>query len=158
VESPAELYLCDVAPPYRPQFKVFGVYPLPWDIQVSANYQNLPGAPRIATYQATNAEIAPSLGRNLSACPSATGTCTARVPIELIAPFSQFEKRINQVDFRLSKIFRIGRARLEGLVDIYNAVNVSSVLAMNTAYGPRWLEPTEILNARLVKFGVQLQY
>jgi hypothetical protein len=158
VNSPGELYQCDVAPPYRPQFKSFGVYPLPWDARVSANYQNLPGTPITATYQATNAEIAPSLGRNLSACPMPTGVCNAQVPIELIAPFSLFEKRINQVDFRLSKIFRIGHARLEGLVDVYNALNASSILSENTAYGTRWLQPTEITNARLVKFGVQLQF
>jgi hypothetical protein len=84
--------------------------------------------------------------------------CNAQVPIELIAPFSLFEKRINQVDFRLSTIFRIGHARLEGLVDVYNALNASSILSENTAYGTRWLQPTEITNARLVKFGVQLQF
>ena len=53
---------------------------------------------------------------------------------------------------------RIGHARLEGLVDVYNALNASSILSENTAYSTRWLQPTEITNARLVKFGVQLQF
>jgi hypothetical protein len=157
-ESPQELYQCDVAPPYRPQFKVFGVYPLPLDFQVSANYQNLGGAPISAVYQASNAEIAPALGRNLSDCPAATGACSSRRTISLIAPFSQFENRINQLDFRMTKIFRLGRARLEGILDVYNVFNASTVLDMNTAYGARWLEPTEVLNARLAKFAVQFEF
>ena len=69
------------------EFKLSGVQPLPWwGLQVSATYQNLPGVPQAATYLATNAEIAPSLGRNLSACPAATGPCnaTALVPQLLI--------------------------------------------------------------------------
>ena len=50
------------------QIKVSGAYPLPWwGLQLSGVLQNLSGRPIAATYVATNAQIAPSLGRNLAA-------------------------------------------------------------------------------------------
>ena len=75
-----------------------------------------------------------------------------------MAPLSQFEGRINQLDVRAAKIFRVGRARIQGNFDIYNLLNANPILALITTYGPRWLEPTQILDARLVKFGVQLEF
>src|SRR5262249_32066614 len=69
---------CRVEPPLAAgtQVKFSGVYPLPYDIQVAATFQNLPGTPQSAQYVASNAEIAPSLGRNLSDCPPSVA-CTA---------------------------------------------------------------------------------
>jgi len=86
---------------------------------------------------ATNAQIAPSLGRNLAS--GVNGT----VVIDLIAPYTQFEDRINQLDFRLTRVFKINRARLEGMVDLYNALNASPILSMNTRYGASWLRPIQ---------------
>jgi hypothetical protein len=151
VDSPQELYQCDVPIAYTSRFKMFGWYLLPWDLQASANFQALPGAPYTARYNATTAEIAPSLGRNL-----AGGTRTA--PIELILPFTQFEKAIVQLDARLSRMFRVGGLSLRTNFDVYNALNANPPLQVNSTYGSSWLTPQEILNARLVKFGVQLDF
>src|SRR5262245_59131153 len=59
-----------VTSPYEAntQIKLHGSYPLPGDFMVSGILQNLPGTPIGANYTATNAQIAPSLGRNLAAC------------------------------------------------------------------------------------------
>ena len=140
------------------QVKASGVYPLPGDVQVAVTYQNLPGVPIAASYVATNAQIAPSLGRNLAACPP-TGACTATVTISsLIAPNAVLEDRLNQVDLRFSKIFRFGRTRVQGNFDIYNALNGSAILTLNTRYGPTWLQPTAILGGRLFEFSAQLDF
>ena len=114
-------------------------------------FQSRPGVPIGATHNATTAEIAPSLGRNL-----AGGTRTASV--ELIAPVTQFEGRINQLDVRLAKTLRVKRGRIQGMFDVYNLLNASPLLALNTTYGPSWLVPTQILDGRLFKFGVQLEF
>ena len=145
---------CDVVIPWsaQRQMKVFGSYPLRWDVQISANLQSSSGIPRTASYVTTNAQIAPSLGRNLAA--GANGT----VVVDLIPPYTQFEGRINQLDFRLSKILRINRTRLEGMVDLYNALNASPILSMNTRYGSSWLKPIQVLDGRIVKFGAQLTF
>jgi hypothetical protein len=145
---------CDVVIAWRAQrqFKIFGSYPLPGDVRVSANLQSTSGIPRTANYVATNALIAPSLGRNLAA--GVNGT----VVVDLIPPYTQFEDRINQLDFRLTKIVRIARSRIEAMVDLYNALNASPILSMNTRYGSSWLRPIQVLDGRIVKFGVQYTF
>lgn len=149
VDSPSQ-YLCDQPIPILVQFKMHGSYTLPWDLQVSANVQSLPGIPRTATYAVPNALIAPSLGRSLSS--------GSTVSVQLIRPYSTFEQRINQVDFRVTRIFRIGKSTLEGLFDFYNLFNANPVLAETQAYGARWLTPNQILDARLVKFGARFKF
>ena len=141
------------------EFKLSGVQPLPWwGLQVSATYQNLPGVPQAATYLATNAEIAPSLGRNLSACPAATGPCNATALVQIIEPFTVFEARQHQLDVRFSRILRMGRFRAQGNVDVYNLFNASDVINFNTRYGATWLIPTSIIGGRFFKFSAQLDF
>lgn len=58
--------------------------------------------------------------------------------------------RLNQLDFRLSKIFRFGtKGRIQGNVDLYNLFNSSPVLALNNTYGSAWERPLQILQGRL---------
>ncbi len=73
-------------------------------------------------------------------------------------PNKTFEDRLNQVDVRVSKKFQLGRARLTGMFDIYNLLNVSPITALNTRFGGAWLTPVSILPARLFKFGAQLDF
>jgi hypothetical protein len=144
---------CHVAPPFQAQVKAFVTYPLPWwGFRASATYQSLPGPEIDASYVATNAQIMPSLGRNLSA--GANGTAT----IDLIPFGTVFADRINQVDFRLTKSVKVGRVRLNPSLDLYNLLNASPILGVNTRYGPSWLTPTQILPGRLFKFGAQVTF
>jgi len=83
------------------------------------------------------------------------------VTVELIPPNSVFEPRLQQVDLRLSRLFQLGSRRLRGDVDIYNLLNASSVLNMNTTYSPPggvWKDVTQILGGRLVRLGMQFEF
>jgi hypothetical protein len=133
------------------------VYPLPWDFQTSVIYQNSPGVPITAGYVARNAEIAPSLGRNLAACGAAV-TCNATVTIPLIPNQSLFEDRLQQVDLRLARLFRVGNIRVRGNLDIHNILNASTVLNLNRGYGATWLNVLQVMGGRLVKIGAQLDF
>ncbi len=150
VDNPEQLRFCEVKPPYQPRLKVFGSVPLAKGFQGSANFQSLPGAPIAATWSASNAVIAPGLGRNLSS--------GAARNIELLAPNSVFERRITQLDLRLSKTVKVGAFRMQGQFDCYNALNANPVLSMNTTFGPSWLTPTQVLDARMFKVGVQFEF
>jgi hypothetical protein len=69
--------------------------------------------------------------------------------------------RVNQLDLRLSRRFAIGRMRLRGSFDVYNALNANPVSAWNQTYGTTgaaWLTPTSILPGRLAKFSAQLDF
>jgi len=150
---------CDVRPPFQPNVKGLIVYPLPWwGLQTSATYQGLPGPQILANATVRNADIAPSLGRSLSACP-ANGTCTATVSVALVPPGTLYGDRLQEVDFRLSKTVKLPQGRrMQGIVDVYNLFNGSAVITQNNSFGTAWLRPTQILQARLVKFGFQLDF
>ena len=145
---------CRVAPPFfRPGWKLSGAYTLPWyDVQLSGFLQNLPGVPILATWNAPASAIEPSLGRPLSG-----GARSAEV--HLIAPGTLFADRLNQLDVRVSKIFRFDADReLRLMLDAYNMLNDNAPLAINDTYGPQWQVPENVLLARFVKFGAQLTW
>jgi hypothetical protein len=133
------------------QLKLNGSFPFPGDVMVSATYQNLPGLTYIATYNATTAEIAPSLGRNLSG-----GTRTLAIP--LVMPQTMREKRRSQIDLRLTKYLNFGQRRLQANFDLYNLLNSSDVLGENTTFGANWQRPTLILNGRLIQFSANMNF
>ena len=115
-------------------------------------FQSLPGIPIVANYVATNAEVQPSLGRPLSG-----GARTVTV-MDIIEPQTMFEDRIQQLDVRFSRGFQVRGLHIQGMFDVYNLLNGSAILATNQTYGPSWLTPTSILDARLFKFGVQVDF
>jgi hypothetical protein len=158
IDSPQALLNCDVRPPFLTQIKLIGVYPLPWGLQTAATFQSVPGPQITAAYAAPNAQIAPTLGRNLASCGTAV-ICNGTATIPLVAPGTMYEDRLHQLDFRLSRLFKFGAGgRLQANVDLYNAFNGSAVLALNNTFGPLWQRPTTILQGRLVRFSAQVDF
>ena len=159
VDSPQQLYQCRIAPSWasQTQVKFSVIYPLPWDFRASAIYQNVPGVALQASYVATNAQIASSLGRNVGACLGAA-VCNAQTTINLIDPSTMFEPRLTQVDLRFSRTFRVGKISIDSNVDLFNALNGSSVLQAQTRYGPAWLNAQEVLPGRLLALGAVINF
>lgn len=164
IDNPST-YLCHRESAFLTQVKLLGSYPLGWGVQVAGTFQsqvpdpvgganfdyNYFGIP--ANYVASNAQIRPSLGRDLSSA--------ANVTVNVVEPGSFYPKRTNQLDLRASKTFAFGTARLQGLVDLYNVFNSNGVLRLNGAYGSNgaaWLRPQATVPGRLVKFGAQLRF
>jgi hypothetical protein len=145
---------CTVTPPFfRPEFKFSGSHRLPYGVQVSGVFQSIPGIPISASYVATNAEVRDSLKRSLSGSAS-TVTISNVIPQQ-----TMFEKiGVKQLDIRFIRNFQIGRTRLQGMFDIYNALNAAAVLSEVTAYGATWQKPTAILDARIFKVGMQMNF
>jgi hypothetical protein len=156
---------CHVAPPWSQsvQYKISGVYNLPYDVSVSGVFQNLPGIAVASNSGGTcfggtcltyaNAQVAPALGRNLAAGPNAT------VVVPIVAPSVQYEDRLTQIDMRLTKLFKVGGPRrLRANVDLYNLLNANSITGENAIFGATYRNVTQIMSARYVKFGAQLDF
>jgi hypothetical protein len=159
---------CRQVQPMRTQVKLLGSYELPWAWSVAASYMNSPnfqaasnflqGQPRMgiaANYVATNAVIAPELGRNLSAGANANAT------VNVVTPGTLWGIRLQQLDLRVGRTFKTGRASIKAMVDLYNAFNANTVLAFNQTYGTTgaaWFTPVAIVPARLMKLGIQIDY
>ena len=162
----APVPFCNDSPPFQHNWKFSGAYPLPvWDIQVSGTIQLLPGSPigagggagdarsAGATWVVSNDVIAPVLGRDLS-----QGS-RGRQTVQLFANDHEFEEgRLKQIDIRISKSIDIGLGRVQGQFDLYNILNSSNVLAQNIRFGPNYRNALQIIGARMVKFGLQLDF
>ena len=151
------------------QVKFQVVYPLPYDFVIAATVKHLPGIPQGGTVTYTNAAVAASLGRNLVSCAAATGACSNTVNINVVQPGTLFDDRLNQVDFRGTRRFKVGGARLQGVVELYNALNMRVAQANTETWGAvtapgvavpgtTYLRPSLFLGGRLLKFGVQVDF
>ena len=109
------------------------------------------------TITLTNAQIAPSLGRNLGQCGTAA-TCTATVTVPLEPAGSMWEDRLQQVDVRFSRSFRVETFRIRGSLDVANVFNAANVLNLQRQFGPTYLNVLQIMGGRLIKLGLQVDF
>jgi hypothetical protein len=145
---------CLQEPPFLTDFKWLASYTIPVvDVQVSGTFQSLPGDELAANFNVPSATVALSLGRPLSGNAQFAN-------VNLLKPGEKYGDRINQLDFRVSKILRFGRYRSQIAVDLYNALNSSAIESYNQAFiaGGAWLTPTGILSARFAKITAQLDF
>ena len=168
--SQRPLQYCDRQSPYLTQVKLFGVYIIPKvEVQVSGTFRSVPGqiqgniAENFANVAlvATNAFLATNsnLGRALSGnAPNST--------LQILAPQEHYLDRRNELDIRVGKLLRVARHRALVSVDFFNALNSNAVVNVNQASNlaatggglASYWRPTEILNARTMKFTVSYDF
>jgi hypothetical protein len=147
---------CRNSTPYLMSVKGLGTYTVPkLDVSVSGSFQSSPGQIIAANFNATNAFTQPSLGR-----PLAGGA--ANVSVNLVEPGLLYTDRVNQVDLRISKIYRFaGRGKVSANLDLFNVSNTSPILLQNNNFSPTtavWQTPQNVLGARLIKLSAQLDF
>jgi hypothetical protein len=80
--------------------------------------------------------------------------------LNLLEPSVYFADRINQLDARFGKILRFGRFRSSLAVDLLNIFNSNTGTMFQTNYGDGsgYLVPTAILNPRLARLNVTIDF
>jgi len=131
--------------------KALSSYTLPKiNIQVGGSFQSNPGPEVVANYNASNANVTPSLGRALSGG-------SANVQVNLVSPGTTYGDRVNQFDLRVGKVFRFGERRAAVNLDVYNVLNSSAVLTESQAYGT-FRVPQIVIVGRFVKVSTQVDF
>jgi hypothetical protein len=145
---------CRVAYGFLTQFRGLSSYLVPRvGLQLSATFQSKPGAMQAANYAVPNADVVPSLHRDLSGN-------APNVTVNLVAPGTMYGDRINQLDFRVGKTLTYGRTRTQIALDIYNALNSSAGLTYNNAFvpGAPWPRPNTILTPRFFRISGEIEF
>src|SRR5262249_42326529 len=93
--------------------------------------------------------VASTLGRGLQ---------SGSASVNLIAPGTLYGARVNQVDVRLGKLFKMDRYRMQVSADVFNAFNSSAILSQSNTYGTNWQSPSSIIQGRLLKISAQLSF
>ncbi len=154
-DNPNGLRFCDSVPPFRTTAKMSFAYQLPWEFQASGTFMAIPGPSVNANYTVT-AAIA---GRPIVGTTAGTTT----IPVNLVDSNNMFLDYQNKLDLRLARGFRVNRYRIQGFADIFNVLNAGTVIRVNETYGANpatnpWLTPTALMDARYVRFGLQLGF
>jgi hypothetical protein len=77
-----------------------------------------------------------------------------------LLPGKEYADRINQVDLRVGKLFNIGGTRTNVAIDLLNLFNANTgtMFQLNYGDGTQYLQPTQILNPRFVRFNVTMEF
>ena len=146
--STSPLY-CHQDTNFLTQVKGFAAYTLPAGVQLAATFQSIPGPVLAANLNYTNAQVLSSLGRPLSTAQT--------VSVNVVEPGKTYGNRLNQLDLRLGKNFRVGRYTINGSVDFYNLLNSDAVLNESSAY-LAFRRPLSVVRPFFVKFGGQISF
>jgi hypothetical protein len=145
--DPNNRRFCEQIPPFRSMLKLAAGYPLPFGIQASGSVNLRPGGPIAATYSFNSATVGVAL----------TGGGSRSV--NLADPTELFYDHIKTIDARVARSFSLPSSRrLQLFLEIFNLPNLSTVLQVNTAYGPNWLTPTVIAQGRRFQMGGQIDF
>ena len=131
--------------PFRSDFKFAGSYPIALGVQVGAMLQSYAGLPLAANWTPA-ASVFPG------------GQRTQSVTVNLIPPGSQYLDRWTQLDLSFRKLFRLGRYRVDGALDMFNALNSNVVLSQNQNFGSTLGQPQAVLQGRLLRLSTQLKF
>jgi hypothetical protein len=145
------LEYCHVESPFLTQVKLNGAYTIPKaDVLVSAAFQSAPGPVVQANYVIT--ERAPGV-------PLVGGT-TATVTLlpSSAGVGAEYGERLNQLDVRVGKVFRVAGTKTVFNVDLFNLFNANAVTAENAAFPAAFRRPTQIMLARFVKISAQFDF
>ena len=129
---------------FRSDFKLAGSYSVVWDAQVGVAFSSYAGLP-LAVNWAVPANLFP-------------GGRTQSVTVNLIPPGSQYLDRWNQLDLSFRKVFSIGRYRIDGALDMFNALNSNVVLSQNQNLGSTLGQPQAVLQGRLLRVSSQIKF
>lgn len=161
VDSPQDLYHCDISPPWQNTVKLLASFRLPYDIDASVVYQGIPGPEILADWTLTNLDVEAGAVRFLDAARTGfSGTMNPSVTIPLVQPGTLYGDRLHQVDVRLSWApWRAsGGLAVRVMLDIANLLNESTILAVTDTWGPNWLRPNQILFGRIFKPAVLVEW
>ncbi|MFN7984953.1 MAG: carboxypeptidase regulatory-like domain-containing protein [Vicinamibacterales bacterium] len=175
-DNPNTLLFCDDTKndvPFSVQFKLAGNYPLPFGLQLSGSFQSnqspagTPGTITSTKYMA----ITRGTTRYPANCPGACAAVAGQVilpstfqpatlSVPLVAPSSYFLERINQLDFKLQKTFKVERFTVSPQLEIFNINNSSAMISTvsNNVLSTSYRYANSIMQPRMIGVGAQVKW
>ena len=151
--------------PWKKQFKLSGTRSIGWGFELSMAFQSnqSPTSTRVMT-------VTRGATRYPAGCPA---PCPAGQLIMPTATFGQstmtvlldpqratFVERINQLDFKLSRRFRIGRFSVLPVVEVFNLNNSDAIISYvsTNALSATYLAPNSIMQGRMLGAGLTTRW
>jgi len=126
------------------QYKFAGSYPMPYGISVSGALQIATGLPLERLFTVTRTQV-----------PNLTQVTQS---VDLV-PAGEMRLPTHQLlDVRLAKTFNLAGSKLQGIADVYNLFNDNAAISEVTAVGPSLGNPSEVIQGRLLRLGIQWNF
>lgn len=121
---------------------------LPWETSASAFY-------RYSTGMNSNNQENPEMARRVQVRDVTTGSIY-RIRVEEPGEFRQ--DAVSILDLRVSKVLRLGRARVEAMVDAFNVTNANTILATGVVTGGDLNVPLRLVTPRVFRLGARIEF
>jgi carboxypeptidase family protein len=144
--------------PFRGQYKLSGTYPLPYGVSVSGSFRSEPGGGGGANGADSSNNDNYSISKAIFKTATGQTLTQTSVLVQLLQPGTLYLPAINTVDFRFAKKFELGKARLQGQFDIFNAFNANPVTGSVQTFGTSYGNVSNILSARIMQIGGTLTF
>jgi hypothetical protein len=166
-DNPNDLRFCDDREnnlPFQKNFKVSGVYPLPWDVTLSGSFQSTQAGTEETTIMTiTRTQRYPA---NCPApCPAGAlivGPSLTRssLNVNLNPSGTEFGDRINQLDLKVTRTFSMGRARVSPALELFNILNPDNIVSVvtNNYLSASYKRPNSIVQGRLIGIGARVAW
>ena len=160
-QNQAPFEACHNAPGISTRATAAASYVVPRvDVLLSGTFQSSPGSALAANVTYTNAQLQWAPGTPAGRVLSNQAT---NITLNVLQPGELFGERVNQVDFRVGKILRFGRQRVNLSLDMFNLLNPDTILGYNQSYTVSngvgcYLVPTSVMTARTVKITGQFDF
>ncbi len=131
------------------EFKMSGIYQAPFGFEVAANFQNFSGKPEAKTYQ---------IGRSL--VPQLTGTS---LTVNLADFGATSLPAVRMLDLSIGREFRLTeKLKASPKMEFFNLNNSAAVQGrstlLNATGASAYLNPSSILNPRMLRLGLQMNF
>jgi Carboxypeptidase regulatory-like domain len=167
-DDPNDLRFCNDKQndiPYHQNLKLAGSYPLPYGVTVSAAFQSNESPNSTRTMLFTRASRYPSTCP--APCPAGEriaptgvmGQSSLNIPLEPAA--ATRVERINQLDLKFAKTFKVQRFSVAPTLEIFNVNNsdaIVSYVSTSSLSSSGYLKPNSILQGRLIGVGAQVRW
>ncbi|MBS1816766.1 MAG: TonB-dependent receptor [Acidobacteria bacterium] len=173
-DNPNALLFCDDTQndiPFSKQFKIAGNYPLPYGIQLSGSFQSNQGPSGTAGSPTTSQYMAITRGvtRYPSNCPAPCPAGSVILPstfqpatlsVPLIAPAAYFNERINQLDLKVSKTFKVTRFTVTPQFEMFNVNNSDAIISYvtNNVLSSSYRYANSVMQPRMLGVGAQVKW
>ncbi|MDR1990866.1 MAG: carboxypeptidase regulatory-like domain-containing protein [Acidobacteriaceae bacterium] len=176
-DNPNLLMFCDDTKnniPFAKQFKIAGSYPLPWyGIQLSGSFQSNPG-PSGSSFTTTQYIAANTSARYPANCPApcpagqlvlptgfigAPATSTS-INIPLVAPNAYYIERINQLDLKVQKTFKVNHVTISPQFEMFNVNNSDAIISTisSNILASTYRFANSVMQPRMMGVGAQVKW
>jgi len=175
-DNPNSLRFCDerhledgFAIPWRKNLRLAGSYPVKYGIVVSGSLQSNRGVAIGATTTGSASYAVGATTRYPANCPApcpagalviGPSLTVTTLTVPLVPYLVNTADRINQLDLKASKTFRINRVSVSPSLEVFNVINPDQIVSVvSTSYATSsYLRPNSIVQGRIIGLSVQTRW